>query len=287
MTAPGADALRAVHAEARGAVRRLRLPLRGKFWRGLNGNVPGTGAGSSIDFQDHRPYLPGDDPRYIDWQAYARSGNYTMKLYREEVAPRVDVAMDVSASMRCGEGKERLAWALWYFCAESTAMCGGALRLYARDGESFSPLLAEATWGYAPLEGGVLRPGPIPWRQGSLRVWISDLLEPGVPEAAVADLVGNRGRAIVLAPSSVEEEEPDWAGNVEFEDVESGTISVRHVGADVLAGYRAAYARHFGLWADCCRKRGAVMARMRGGVPLDETLVAGALPVGAVEMTQA
>ncbi|MEJ6642028.1 MAG: DUF58 domain-containing protein [Akkermansiaceae bacterium] len=39
--------------------------------------------GSALYFQDHRAYSPGDDPRHINWQAYARTGQYTMKLYRE------------------------------------------------------------------------------------------------------------------------------------------------------------------------------------------------------------
>ena len=63
------------------------------------GAQDGVGAGSSIDFQDHSPYLPGDDPRYIDWRAYARTGHYIMKLYREEVSPLLDLVLDVSPSL--------------------------------------------------------------------------------------------------------------------------------------------------------------------------------------------
>ena len=89
---------------------RVRLPFRNRTWRGDGGNWQGAGVGSSIDFQDHRPYLPGDDPRYIDWQAYARTGVYSMKLYREEVSPRVDVALDVSASMFFDDEKRQRAF---------------------------------------------------------------------------------------------------------------------------------------------------------------------------------
>ena len=57
---------------------------------GTQGNWLGTGLGSSVDFQDHRAYQMGDDPRYIHWAAYARTGLLTMKLYRAEVAPLVE-----------------------------------------------------------------------------------------------------------------------------------------------------------------------------------------------------
>ena len=61
----------------------------------------GSGTGSSLDFQDHRAYSPGDDPRHINWQAYARTGSYTMKLFREEVRPqRGRVRMGVRVRVR-------------------------------------------------------------------------------------------------------------------------------------------------------------------------------------------
>src|SRR3954471_13761145 len=85
--------------EAHFAAERCRLPFGRRAWRGGQGNWVGAGVGSSIDFQDHRAYLPGDDPRYIHWAAYARTGQLTMKLYRAEVAPFVDIVVDASASM--------------------------------------------------------------------------------------------------------------------------------------------------------------------------------------------
>src|SRR5277367_3096745 len=97
----------------------LRLPFRSRNWRGHAGNWLGVGAGSSIDFQDHRPYLPGDDPRYIDWRAYARTGTYMMKMYREEVSPQVDLVLDASRSMGFEEKKRTRTLELACFCARS------------------------------------------------------------------------------------------------------------------------------------------------------------------------
>src|SRR5215469_17252306 len=68
------------------------------------GSRSGRRAGSSIDFQDYRDYQPGDDLRFIDWGIYARTDRLTIKLFREEVAPHLDLVLDGSRSMNL-EGK--------------------------------------------------------------------------------------------------------------------------------------------------------------------------------------
>ena len=74
------EELESAMEEARKVAERLRLPLGAQAWKGQAGEFRGAGVGSSIDFQDHRDYSPGDDPRHINWQAYARTGQYSMKL---------------------------------------------------------------------------------------------------------------------------------------------------------------------------------------------------------------
>jgi uncharacterized protein (DUF58 family) len=110
--------------EARAAARVFRLPFRRERWRGTIGNWSGAGVGTSIDFHDHRPYSPGDDPRYIDWLAYARSDAYVMKLYREEVAPAVDLVLDTSSSMGMEPAKRLCSLALFYFIVEAALARG-------------------------------------------------------------------------------------------------------------------------------------------------------------------
>ena len=59
----------------------------------------GKRPGSSLEFIDHREYQPGDDLRRIDWGGFARSDKLTVKLYRDEVSPHLDVVIDGSRSM--------------------------------------------------------------------------------------------------------------------------------------------------------------------------------------------
>src|SRR5947209_19833127 len=40
--------------------------------------------GFSVEFVQHREYVPGDDTRHIDWKSYGRSERYTIKQYEQE-----------------------------------------------------------------------------------------------------------------------------------------------------------------------------------------------------------
>jgi uncharacterized protein (DUF58 family) len=55
--------------------------------------------GVSIDFREYRPYSPGDDPREIDWNVYARSDRHYLKKYHGETNTQVHLVVDASASM--------------------------------------------------------------------------------------------------------------------------------------------------------------------------------------------
>ncbi len=285
------DLLAAIQARMQAAVRTLRLPLRNHAWRGMSGAWLGTGTGSSIDFQDHRPYFPGDDPRYIDWQAYARSGHYTMKLYREEVSPSVDLALDISGSMALDDSKATRTMELFHFAVASALNSRGALRCYFVAGESVTPLPAEAALSAERVQelcqsakkeaAAIPALDRIPWRTGSLRVWISDLLYPGQPN--LHPLAAGRGRGVLLAPWCRSEGEPDWDGNLEFVDCEDGARRNQRVDSVLLSDYRQAYVRHFQIWREHARQLGVAFARVPAEAAFLEALQLEALPNGAVE----
>jgi uncharacterized protein (DUF58 family) len=56
--------------------------------------------GQSVEFTDHRPYVPGDDPRHIDWKVLGRADRIVLKRYEEETNLRGHVLLDSSESMR-------------------------------------------------------------------------------------------------------------------------------------------------------------------------------------------
>jgi len=72
-----------------------------------------------VEFDDYRPYVPGDDLRHIDWNVFARMDRFFLKLFREEQDLALDVVLDVSGSMDAGSPSKlvfahRVAMALCY-----------------------------------------------------------------------------------------------------------------------------------------------------------------------------
>ncbi len=289
---PEENSARILHGRMQVAAQRLRLPFRSRAWRGESGNWLGAGIGSSIDFQDHRQYLPGDDPRYIDWQAYARTGNYTMKLYREEVSPRVDLVLDASGSMFFNDQKRDRALELFYFCAESALQSGSSLRCHAVSGERSVPWPLDAIFAYRPASIAIREcdtpASPalarVPWRQGAMRVLVSDLLFPGSPEPLLASLTMAKGRGVIFAPFCAAEAEPDWQGNIEMVDCETQRRRVQHVGIDLLVRYAETYLRHFALWKEHSRKHGVLVSRIAAEPEFHEAVRTDAIRTGALEL---
>jgi uncharacterized protein (DUF58 family) len=270
------------------AAEHFRLPFRSRNWRGHAGNWLGVGSGSSIDFQDHRPYLPGDDPRYIDWRAYARTGHYTMKLYREEVSPLVDLVLDVSRSMFFEPHKARRAAELFAFCIASARQAGVSLHSYVSAGSRLQRIDNDPS-ASLELQPPDAESGPpdcrrVPWRHGSMRVLISDLLFAGAPDPVLAALSTGQGHGIVMAPYCNAESAPDWSGNIEMTDCESGRKRLQRVDTGLLDRYRHSYTRHFALWRERARKHSVLLARIAAEADFREALQAEALPAGAVEL---
>ncbi|MDB4974042.1 MAG: hypothetical protein JWN48_2383 [Myxococcaceae bacterium] len=58
--------------------------------------------GGGLVFAEHRAYRPGDDPRTIDWRAFARSDHHRVKRFEHEAQLRAILALDISGSMAYG-----------------------------------------------------------------------------------------------------------------------------------------------------------------------------------------
>ena len=56
--------------------------------------------GQSIEFVQHREYVPGDDTRRIDWKVWSRTDRYYLKQFEEDTNVRVVLLVDGSESMR-------------------------------------------------------------------------------------------------------------------------------------------------------------------------------------------
>ena len=85
---------------------RLRLAMGHKASMNLTGNRKSVQKGSSMEFSDFREYMPGDDIRRIDWNAYGRLDRFYVKEYMEEKEAVVSILIDTSASIDYGANKK-------------------------------------------------------------------------------------------------------------------------------------------------------------------------------------
>jgi len=68
----------------------------------INGLHKAPYFGASVDFAEHRGYVPGDDIRRVDWRLWARTDRYYVKEYEAESNMNFSVLLDVSKSMDYG-----------------------------------------------------------------------------------------------------------------------------------------------------------------------------------------
>ena len=93
-------------------VRLERVDIRSnKMFPGkLQGERRSKRRGQSVEFDDYRNYVPGDDLRFIDWNVYARLDRLFIKLFLEEEDLALHLILDASASMHAGSpSKARFA----------------------------------------------------------------------------------------------------------------------------------------------------------------------------------
>ncbi len=90
-------------AELAALASHLSLPRSGREIHDHHaGDWPSASLGRGLDFEEARPYSPGDDIRDMDWRTTARLGHPFVKIYREERRPILHIVMDRGTHMRFG-----------------------------------------------------------------------------------------------------------------------------------------------------------------------------------------
>lgn len=69
----------------------------------LQGERRSKRRGRSVEFDDYREYVAGDDPRHIDWNVLARLDRFFIKIFQEEEDLALHLVLDTTASMNAGE----------------------------------------------------------------------------------------------------------------------------------------------------------------------------------------
>src|ERR1700726_5231130 len=87
-------------AKVRGLELQARLVVEGY----LSGMHKSPYHGFSVEFAQHREYVPGDDIKHIDWKVYGRTGRFYLTQYEEEPNPVLWGPLDTSAWIGYGSG---------------------------------------------------------------------------------------------------------------------------------------------------------------------------------------
>jgi uncharacterized protein (DUF58 family) len=256
-------------SEGEAVGRRYALRLPPQTPRGAMGLALGQRAGSSLEFKDHRDYQLGDDLRHIDWNAFARTDQLSVKLYREEITPHLDLVLDVSRSMALeGTAKDRAALALTACLATAAANAGFAHAVWLL-GDDFRPLpnghAAPALWGEFELShrgspAALLARGTPAWRPRGVRVLISDLLWVGEPLLALRSFTEGASAAVVIQLLAEADVHPPEDSPLRLIDAETEQMREIYVDAIRARRYREALARHQQNWHQACRASGAIFS---------------------------
>jgi uncharacterized protein (DUF58 family) len=92
--------MRLLDPDALAKIHRLELLARGVVEGFVAGRHKSPYKGFSVEFAEHRQYVPGDDTRDLDWRVLAKSDRYYIKQYIEETNLRSVILLDASGSMR-------------------------------------------------------------------------------------------------------------------------------------------------------------------------------------------
>lgn len=157
--------------------------------------------GFSVEFAEYRPYLPGDDLRFIDWKIAARSDRWVIRQYEEETNLRATLVLDVSRSMAWSGAPERLTKLAY---GERLVAALALLLLRQRDAV-----------GLVRFDDVVRSAVPPRSRRGQWRRLVAALEEPGAGLASsapaalaqAARLVDRRGLVVLVSDLLMEVED--------------------------------------------------------------------------------
>lgn len=250
--------------------------------------------GRSLEFADHRPYVPGDDLRLLDWHLYGRLDSLWVKLFEEEEDRVVQCMLDCSSSM-AGEKLDyarQVAAALAYVALGhgdrvAVAAISEELARYAppRRGREASHAIFEAIEEVNP--GGKTDLGrglaAYPRQRGTgIALLFTDFLYPDGPEIALKRLVarGNEVHAFhVCSPADLR---PELSGDVVLVDAETGEEMIVTVDEEVLDRYEATVR----AWAEemerVCRSLGVGYSRLLTTVPVETVILTDLRRLGLV-----
>lgn len=247
--------------------------------------------GFSVEFSSHREYVPGDDPRHVNWKLYARQHRLYVKEYDAETNMNVYLVLDASGSMECANtGRSKLQ----YGAALAAALAHLALKQHDAVGltmfadtvlthvpprakthqldDIFLAVASEKARPATDARRALNEVAELLHRRG-LVVLISDLFDDVEAIAeGLAHLRFKNHEVLLLHVLDPWERDLPLSGTIRFHDLETAEQVVTQ--AD---GIRQTYRRAVAEWRDRleteCRNRAIDRVEMTTDDPLDQVLL--------------
>lgn len=245
---------------------RFFLNLSSRFAGSQGGGKFGRNTGQSLEFVEHREYQPGDDIRHLDWSAVARSDKLSIKLFREEITPHLDIIFDLSSSMAVNKAKYDALVSMAVILKRAALNSGFSVdnwlvKEMCRKIEP-SALPIEAWPDFSPDYNGStgktlcnLLPK---LKAGGARILISDLFWEEDPMNILNRVSSEAALVVIIQLVAAQDVSPELYGNIRAVDAESGQALELICDDGLLNEYKANFERHRQYWKECCTKTGTI-----------------------------
>ncbi len=247
-----------------------RRILQGK----LQGERRSKRRGQSVEFADHRPYVVGDDLRFVDWNIYGRLEQLFLKLFLEEQDLTVHIVADASASMATGEPTkslfiQKLAAALGYVSlANNNRLCislfadGLEQQMPNARGRNYMNQMADFLIG-ARFEGvsdfDKSCSQIVSGRIGTgIMIVLSDFFFKAGFESGLRKLLGRKYDLYCIQVLSPQEMSPQLSGDLKLVDVEDADTAEITISPALVKYYKRNLSAYCNELKQFCTRRGGV-----------------------------
>lgn len=245
--------------------------------------------GSGLEFSEHRPYVAGDDWRYVDWNAYSRLGELHCKQFHAEENLHLALCLDLSPSMDWGRHNKlaaalRLAAALGYVglgrfdrvaLLPRAAFSRGRKGLYAGKAARLGLLEDLASLETAPGAEPPARAAAelLSLFQGpALVVLLSDFYDASALAGPLGLLAARKHDVVALHLVDPDELDPPFRGPLRLTDAETGRHHALPLTDEAARAYRRRFREHLERTARLLARRSVRHLRVTTAASFDRTL---------------
>ncbi|QEL17320.1 DUF58 domain-containing protein [Limnoglobus roseus] len=245
--------------------------------------------GRGSEFADFRPYSPGDDLRFLDWNLYGRLDKLFLRLFLEEEDLHVHLLVDTSESMTFGQPTKlryakQLAAALGFVGLVNLDRV--AITAVGGQGVQMSPqyrgrpslwrlikFLDDLPTGGAGDFSAALRKFSIRTTGRGVVIVLSDFLDKGGYEEGFRYLLARNLDVYAVQILAAEEIDPGLVGDLKLTDAEDGDVAEVTISAPLLKRYQETLAAFRGGLSSFCNRRGMAYLFTSNQVPFEKLVL--------------